>query len=101
MKPLKTPSEEKPVSSDEYRSVTIICGDGACEAARSITGKHILLRFVHLFPLPLPECDGRPCTCRYRHHADRRDPEDRRSPYSYTVYVERRTRTDRRSSKRS
>ncbi len=96
MKTLKPQMRDKPSSSDEYRSVTVQCNEHACDAAKSIVNKHILLRFVHLFPLPLPECDGRPCSCKYRHHQDRRDPEDRRSPYSYTVYMERRSRTDRR-----
>ena len=100
LKTLKTPKSEKPSNTDEYRSVTIQCSEGACAAAKSIANKHILLRFVHLFPLPLPECDGRPCSCRYRHHQDRRDPEDRRSPYTHTVYLERRSRPDRRGSKR-
>jgi len=97
MKPLKEEPSENP---DQYRSVTIVCSNDACEAAKSITGKHIFLRFVHLFPLPLPECDGRKCLCKYRHHNDRRDPEDRRSPYSYTVYLERRAGPDRRKDKR-
>ena len=95
MKPQKQAETENP---DAYRSVTIVCGDNACEAAKSITGKHIFLRFVHLFPLPLPECDGRACRCKYCHHNDRRDPEDRRSPYSYTVYLERRSGPDRRNN---
>jgi len=95
---MKTLKKEATHNPDHYRSVTIVCNDDACEAAKSITGKHIFLRFVHLFPLPLPECDGRKCLCKYRHHNDRRDPEDRRSPYNYTVYLERRSGPDRRNN---
>ena len=31
--------------------------------------------------LPLPDCDVLECKCKFVHHKDRRDGEDRRSPF--------------------
>lgn len=60
-----------------YRAVEIRCSEDACEAAKAERGKRHLSKAAPM--LPLSECDKREdCTCRYRHHEDRRGKQDRR-----------------------
>jgi hypothetical protein len=90
--------------ASRYRAVSIDCGPGACEAAKSIGGKRVLVG--ELGNLPLKECDAAVCECKYVHHDDRRDEhEDKRaiSALSTQLYqasgkTERRKRKGRRRS---
>lgn len=82
---------------NDYRAVAILPGADPCGAVAQLEGRRILTRFIHLFPLPLPECDAARCECRYRHYADRRG-EDRRLPYGSGIRRERRHGGDRRRS---
>ena len=62
--------------SNPYHAVSIMPGQGACKAAR----KEVESRFLSSEApvLPLKACDAARCTCRYRHHPDRRSDEPRR-----------------------
>jgi hypothetical protein len=57
-------------SGDPYHAVSIVRGQNACDAARRFGGHRFLAQ--HAPPLPLPACDAASCTCRFRHHEDRR-----------------------------
>ena len=93
--------EYKPVT--KYRGAEVIAGDGACDAARSLTSLRLQSADVPL--LPLKTCD-RPATCKcvYRHFDDRRRKFPRREEHALnalmacTPGVERRTRRGRRES---
>ncbi len=62
-----------------YRSTSIKCGDNPCAEARALEGQRFLLGRAP--QLPLAKCDVKACTCKYIHHADRRnDQGDRRQP---------------------
>ena len=62
-------------SAGRYAAVSIVPGQGACDAARSMGEGRILESEVPV--LPLPACDVSECNCHYRHFRDRRQ-EDRR-----------------------
>ena len=55
----------------KYRGAEVIPGDGACDAARSLT--YLRLLSADIPPLPLKTCN-RPatCKCKYRRFGDRR-----------------------------
>lgn len=53
-----------------YHAVSIIPGESACGAAYRFAGKRYLSRQAP--PIPLPACDAFHCTCRFKHHKDRR-----------------------------
>ncbi|SBT09285.1 conserved hypothetical protein [Candidatus Accumulibacter aalborgensis] len=59
-----------------YRCVVIKPHDDACPGVRRLEGKRFLARAAP--PLPLDDCSGFGCRCRYAHLADRRDGECRR-----------------------
>ncbi len=82
----------------DYRAVEVVPGETACAAVHRLEQRRVLLGFIHLFPLPLPECDAETCQCHYRQHADRRS-EDRRLPFGSRAAgdSERRARSDRRA----
>lgn len=56
--------------SNPYHAVSILPGPNACDAARRFAGKRYLSSEAP--PLPLPSCDAFHCTCRFKHHNDRR-----------------------------
>jgi hypothetical protein len=60
-----------------WHAVSILPGADACGACHRFTGYRFLSRQAP--PLPLPTCDAFQCTCRYRHHKDRRAGPRRRS----------------------
>lgn len=69
---------DKPLrKSMPFHAVTILCGDRACEAARSCAGIKYLSSEAPT--LPLAACRAPTCTCRYEHCDDRREDEERRS----------------------
>ncbi len=64
----------------EYHSVSISLSKNACAAAQDLSGHRFLATTAPI--LPLPECDADECTCRFKHHEDRRSGNDRRNPFS-------------------
>ena len=56
--------------SNPYHAVSVAPGNGACEQARRLKDKRFLS--AEAPDLPLDLCDASACTCRYRHHDDRR-----------------------------
>jgi hypothetical protein len=80
-----------------YRSVSIVCDSGACEAAKALRHEMFLTSEAPLFPLP--DCGCSVCSCKYAHHEDRRNQsEDRRTPMALsTELFERTGRKDRRT----
>ncbi len=86
-----------------YRAVSIRPSVvGACEAVRDIEHQRFLSSEAPL--LPLPDCsDPNGCRCKYKHWDDRRQEEDRRTPFrgigeQYHAQDEKRAGRDRRSS---
>jgi hypothetical protein len=74
---LKKQPPAKPPPESKFHAVSIIPGDTACAAAYRFTGQRFLS--AHAPRLPLPTCDSPRCTCRYKHHKDRRAGPRRRS----------------------
>ena len=64
-------------SENKYHAVSIMPGEHACPAAFRFVGQRFLSRQAP--PLPLPTCDAFQCTCRFKHHKDRRAGPRRRS----------------------
>lgn len=65
--------------SGRFHAVSLRFGTGACDSARRLHGKRFLSPDAPT--LPLAHCDAEHCRCRFVHHRDRRDGEDRRSPF--------------------
>lgn len=85
-----------------YHCVEVRPRGDPCEAAKQLGRTRFLSDEAPR--LPLPGCTAQPCSCRYLHHADRRQ-EDRRNPYGQAVSeapagvgAERRGATDRRKA---
>ncbi len=79
----RTPPSEPPART--YRGVGIQFDETTCcDWVRRLEGRRLLPSQVHLFPLPLPECDAGVCRCSYVHYADRRTG-DRRLPFGSTT----------------
>jgi hypothetical protein len=70
------PPKPRPAES-KFHAVSIIPGEEACSAVYRFTGQRFLS--AHAPRLPLPTCDVARCTCRYKHHKDRRAGPRRRS----------------------
>ena len=86
----------------QFHAVSIKFEDNACNAAKELEGKRFLSSAAPR--IPLPECDVLECKCRFVHHKDRRQSEDRRNPYRGSIDAnsgefarEKRIRGDRRS----
>ena len=62
--------------SSPYHAVSVIPGVASCAAAHRFTGQRFLSRLAP--KLPLPSCDASQCTCRFKHHRDRRSGPRRR-----------------------
>jgi hypothetical protein len=70
------PPEEAPAPRQRarpFRAVSIVPGDSGtcCPTCDALIGRRVLLRHAPL--LPVAGCEAPECTCRYRHHADRRE----------------------------
>jgi len=81
--PDKRPAAKRPVEAadtGEFHAVSIKYTSGACAAARNLKGKRFLSSAAPR--IPLPDCDVLDCKCRFLHHKDRRDGEDRRDAYA-------------------
>jgi hypothetical protein len=74
-KPVSTPKSAPP--ANPYHAVSLLPGEHACAAAYRFTGQRFLSK--HAPKLPLPTCDAFHCTCRFKHHKDRRAGPRRRS----------------------
>lgn len=82
-----------------YHAVSIRYRMNACEAAKQLTDKRFLSNEAP--KLPLPECTASTCHCHYEHYEDRRDGEERRTPFEgeHSAAPERRAASaDRRRS---
>jgi hypothetical protein len=76
------PKSPRPPES-QFHAVSIKPGPNACAAAHRFTGQRFLS--AHAPRLPLPTCDAAQCTCRYRHHKDRRAGPRRRGEVGMMV----------------
>ncbi|MCL1040372.1 MULTISPECIES: hypothetical protein [Shewanella] len=66
-----------------YHCVEIVSDEGLCKNAEKLKGKRFLSDDAP--PLPLAGCTKADCSCRYRHHEDRRgQTEDRRLDFGVT-----------------
>ncbi len=74
-----------PSAASRFHAVSIRFGSKACQAASELQGKRFLSNAAPR--LPLPECNVHECECRFAHHKDRREEEDRRSPIKSTIGV--------------
>lgn len=99
-----SPSSKRVDETSKYHAVSLRYSSSACDAAKAMTGRRFLAGAAPR--LPLPDCDALECRCGFAHHSDRRSGDDRRSPFTPTIYaggtgtlnVERRERRDRRRS---
>ncbi len=76
----------KPSANSEFHAVSIRFLSSACSAAKSLEGKRFLSSAAPR--IPLPECDVMECKCRFVHHTDRRERDDRRNPYAAGIVGE-------------
>jgi hypothetical protein len=53
-----------------WSAVSIVPGPHCCLAVRGLTHRRYLS--AEAPRLPVPECNARPCECRFKHHTDRR-----------------------------
>lgn len=98
----ETPAIRRLKEDTTYHAVSIRFAEGACAAAKGMSGRRFLATTAPR--LPLPECDVATCECRFAHHKDRRTGKDRRSPFAAgnlsgatgRYEKERRERSDRR-----
>ena len=67
-----------------FHAVSIHYLEGACSAAKMLSGKRFLAEDAP--KLPLPGCDTSECRCRFTHYEDRRTAAERRSPFSSVSY---------------
>jgi hypothetical protein len=56
--------------TNPWHAVSIVSGTPPCQKARSLARARFLSSQAP--PLPLQGCELRRCSCRYRHHEDRR-----------------------------
>lgn len=66
-------------SATRYHAVSIHYAEGACAAAKALSGQRFLSNEAPR--LPLAGCDAHQCRCYFSHHKDRRAQRDRRSPF--------------------
>jgi hypothetical protein len=68
-------SDQRPLEhvrvSNPWHAVSVLAGQPCCSAARELSGKRYLSSETPP-ALPLKGCVLVTCTCRYRHHDDRR-----------------------------
>jgi len=62
--------------TNPYHAVSIKAGPSCRRTARQYSERRFLAQQAP--PIPLPTCDAGNCRCRYLHHEDRRDGDDRR-----------------------
>src|ERR1700677_1514502 len=93
--PVGKPTKSGKQPRNRWHAVAILPGAGSCKAAEQAKGRRFLSTEAPL--LPLRTCDAAACTCKYRHHEDRRAAPRR----SEEAGVSQRSRapTERRSSR--
>lgn len=64
-------------AANPYHAVSILPGLDSCSASHRFAGQRFLSRQAP--KLPLPTCDAAHCTCRFKHHKDRRAGPRRRA----------------------
>lgn len=67
--PNQAPTEHIKISNP-WHAVSIVPGPKRCEAVNKLLGERFLSKQAPM--LPLKGCTESGCTCRYRHHDDRR-----------------------------
>ena len=67
----------------QFHAVSLKFPATACDAAKAMEGKRFLSSAAPR--IPLPECDSLECKCRFIHHKDRRQGDDRRNPYRSSI----------------
>lgn len=75
--PAQPPVETKRKPAKRFHGVSLKPCANACQAVQDIVNKRFLSDSAP--PLPLAGCDQPQCKCTYEHHADRRNPENRRA----------------------
>lgn len=89
-------------AEEPFHCVHIICTKDSCQFALNIAYSPYLSDEAPI--LPVENCTAEKCTCRYKHHKDRRSNEDRRFYFeSYDEWLrsptnERRSQADRRAT---
>jgi len=87
-RPAERPALARPAvpgATSAFHAVSIKLGPNPCESARNMADKRFLSGAAPR--LPLPDCTNRECKCRFVHHKDRRESEDRRSPFGQGMTV--------------
>ena len=85
-KRVPAPGDDDPALDNPYRAVSIAFNAGACEAVQSIGSKRFLVGETPR--VPLPACTASTCSCKYKHHDDRRDSDaERRHPAGMTTQM--------------
>lgn len=77
--PNRSAASKSASASNPFHAVSILPGEQACAAAYRSTGQRFLSREAP--KLPLPTCDSFHCTCRFKHHSDRRAGPRRRNDF--------------------
>lgn len=81
-KPEKTPQRPSTVNNP-FHAVSVVPGTDACPAAYRFAGQRYLSRQAPR--LPLPSCDVQTCSCRFKHHKDRRTGPRRHSDWGMVM----------------
>jgi hypothetical protein len=81
---------------NRWHAITVVPGANHCQAADAAKGRRYLS--AQAPKLPLRECDAAACTCKYRHHEDRRGIP-RRSEEARGGGLRSRTGADRRGNR--
>jgi hypothetical protein len=68
--------QKQKVTTPDYRCVVIEPGSGACQSAKQLESKQILMNDAET--LPLKSCDATTCSCGYIRYDDRRNEARRR-----------------------
>ena len=68
--------KRKPLASDPFRAVSLVCESESCEEIGVLEGQRLLVNEAPA--IPLQQCISEVCGCRYHHHEDRRSHSDRR-----------------------
>jgi hypothetical protein len=68
--------------NSQFHAVSIKFAVDPCHAARALEGRRFLSSAAPR--LPLADCDAETCKCRFVHHKDRREEENRRDQFGST-----------------
>lgn len=65
----------------KFHAVSLKFPASACEAAKAMEGRRFLSSAAPR--IPLADCDSVQCKCRFVHHKDRREGDDRRETHGW------------------